>query len=93
MKDEDRMGVRGGQCLHAKPVESQADGSSAGNSFAVSAKSLKHAYIMYLGVPSLGISSQGIIRDVGRNNYYEDENPQNNFDGKKMRNCAEYEVK
>lgn len=64
MKDEERTGVRGGQFLHAKPVESQADGSSVGNSFAISAKGLKHAYIMYFGVPLLGISSQGMIRDI-----------------------------
>lgn len=63
-----RIGQECGEamCLHAKPVESQADGSSVGNSFAISAKNLKCAYIMYLGVLLLGISSQGIIRDVGR---------------------------
>lgn len=90
MKDEDRTGVQGGQFLHAKPVESQADGSSVGNSFAISAKSLKHAYITYLGVPLLGISSQGIIRDV-------EITVRMRTLGiilmEKMRNCAKYEVK
>lgn len=42
---------------------------------------------MYLGVPLLGISSQGIIRDVGRMRTLRI------ILMEKMRNCAEYEVK
>lgn len=90
MKDEDRTGVQGGQFLQAKPVESQTVGSSVGNSFAISAKGLKHAYITYLGVPLLGISSEGIIRGAEITMRMR---TLRIILMEKMRNCAEYEVK